>query len=206
YDYQLRHPRLDSTIRGLLRLYEGILHHRVTINERKLAAFIKISQSEVIQHLNQLKHERIIWYDPKDDYPRLIMLKERVPALNLTINQEMFRFRKERRLQNLKAIQEYLKSTSCRQEFILRYFDDPSIKQCGICDNCQAQTQSELKVHSISEVSKVILHKLQMKNMTIGALLESLPTIDRTRMVGTIQHLLDEERIFKKDELISIKP
>lgn len=48
--------------------------------------------------------------------------------------------RKEIRRERLRRMQEYADISTCRREYLLRYFGDDFTGPCNHCDNCEAAT------------------------------------------------------------------
>ncbi len=206
YDYQLRNASLDPTIRGILRIYEGVLHHRVIFRENKLATFLNLSLKQLFGQLEKLKKDGIIHYDRGDEKPKLVWLRERVPAENLIIDQELFEFRKAQKTGNLDSLRNYLETGSCRQQFIGHYFDDNTMNFCGVCDRCIRDARASTQQAGKDQVSRQILRHLERGNLSVSDILTHFPEENKDQILITIQNLLDEERIFKQDEIISINP
>lgn len=84
------HPNLEPVIKGLLRSYEGIMDYPVTIEERKLAAFIKIPVEQLIEQLKLLHQYNIVSYKPSYAGQQIILLKNRVYTDDLFINTRFY--------------------------------------------------------------------------------------------------------------------
>lgn len=206
YDYQLRNASLDPTIRGILRIHEGVLHHRAIFRENKLATFLKVSVKPLVEQLTKLQKDGIIYYDRGNEKPKLVWLHERIPAHNLVIDEELFDFRKTQKLGNLNSLKNYLETGSCRQKFIGHYFDDHKISTCGVCDQCIRSKGKSTRQINENEVSTKILRQLEQGSLPVSEILTRFPEENKKQILWTIQKLLDEERIFKQDEMISINP
>jgi superfamily II DNA helicase RecQ len=47
--------------------------------------------------------------------------------------------------EKLDKMENYVYNVFCRQKYILEYFGDPKIKDCGKCDNCMKANRSMKK-------------------------------------------------------------
>jgi ATP-dependent DNA helicase RecQ len=47
--------------------------------------------------------------------------------------------------EKLDKMENYVYNVFCRQKYILEYFGDPEIKDCGKCDNCMKANRSMKK-------------------------------------------------------------
>jgi ATP-dependent DNA helicase RecQ len=97
YDYQLRHPQADTVLKTLLRAYPGIQQDFVFISEGLLSKYAKCSTEVVKLVLLAAQKEEMLLYEPLNEKPQLIYLRERVAAENLTIDLQKFKFRKNGR-------------------------------------------------------------------------------------------------------------
>ncbi len=204
YAYQIRNPHRDPVIKTLLRLYQGILQDMVAVREKQLATLLQMDRSTLRQHFRELASEGIIKYQLQDDKPRLTMLRERVAYNNLTIDENLFTFRKERRRHALEKMLDYLSTDLCRQRYILEYFDDPIKLTCGICDNCRQRTRKQVNTKSFREVRSSIIESLSTEAQSMNQLLNQFPAAESTTVLRVLQYLLNEEKIFKSDEMISL--
>jgi len=95
YTYQIEHRKLDKIIKTMLRAHHGAFMDYVHIRESPIANFLKIPVSEFKKSLGKLQQDHIIDYIPAKDKPQLIFTKERVDVDVLTIDKELFEFRKK---------------------------------------------------------------------------------------------------------------
>lgn len=138
YEFERDHPLLESLIHALLRTYEGIFDHPVTIRERQLAFITRKTPAEISAGLAQLQAFHIIDYTPPKDTPQLYFLRDRPNAEDLYIDPVAYRERKERYATRVRTMIRYLDlSGKCRSRYLANYFGDKEAVDCGICDNCR---------------------------------------------------------------------
>ena len=204
YDYQIRNPDKEALVRTLLRLYQGILVEEVSVNEMQLSRILGVSREEIKKMLLQLHHERIIHYQPQDDRPRLTMLRERVEQRNLTIDQSLYTFRKEKRELALLEMWSYVETTACRQLHILKYFDDDLDIPCGICDNCRAGSRSPVTDQDFQTLRSQVISILETGEKSLNEVIHRFPKESHQKLLRVLQYLLNEEILAKSDEMISV--
>ena len=204
YDYQLRYPKQDLLIRTLLRLYEGILHHLVTVREKKIAGLLRMPEKNVIKSLHQLESDGLILYIPHSDTPRLVFLRERVPHQNIVIDKALYIFRKDQRRTTLDYFLQYLDTRLCRQRFILEYFHQKLDIDCGICDNCRKRKRMKNANLEFRNLKEDILDRLKNQPISIEKIMALVGEDHKEIVLKVLQHLLDEEIVQKKGEQIHL--
>lgn len=203
-EYQGRNQSKEVMIRALLRLYQGIMLDAVPIRDKQLAKAVHLNRKDLLQQLQELQSDGILIYRPQNEKPRLTMLLERVAYNNLTIDQSLFNFRKQKRRSALDQMLAYLQLKDCRQEFILNYFDASTAIACGICDNCRIGKRTRVDDKSFHQIRQKILKYLAEGERRIAQVIAKFPADDNQAVLRVMQYLLNEEIIRKSDEMISV--
>ena len=137
YEFEQQQPELEPVIKGLLRSYEGIFDYPATIYESLLARFLKTSMEDIRSKLVKLHQYKIVHYQPQNDKPQIVLLKNRMYSDDFKINTKNIIDRKENYQKRIQAISNYVADhKTCRSILIGNYFNDKKIGPCGICDNC----------------------------------------------------------------------
>ena len=199
------HPVLDILIKGLLRSYEGVFDNLVIISEKQVARFINQTEDEVIKDLKILQQLGVINYQPQKDKPQIQLLQPRIKVEDLTINQQLYKQRKERYTARIKAMIQFVKETAiCRSKIIAGYFNDTNIKDCGVCDNCLHQKKISLSAEEMQNISGKIFSFLSNGEAEVKELLPQLKGISKEKAWKVINHLVAEEKLVM-DKLGKIK-
>jgi len=135
------HPELEPLIQSLLRSYGGILDGPVPVRERTLAMALRRDDAWVRAGLSRLRAVGAIDYRPVIDSPHVRFLQDRVRAEDLYIDMAAYLERKANFSERIAAMTGFLTTADCRATYIGIYFCDPSIRPCGICDNCTARSR-----------------------------------------------------------------
>lgn len=135
--FEKDHPELEQSIQFLLRNYPGIWDEYVPVREKQMAVKLFVSEEEIIRQLKWLDSFHIIDYLPHRDSPQLCFLKERGWTDDLEIDTQALRIRKETYALQVNAVLKYIREDTCRNQQLLRYFDEPDTEPCGICDICR---------------------------------------------------------------------
>ena len=69
-----------------MRTYEGIFDYPATIYESLLSKFLGISAIVIKEQLLKLKQYHIVHYEPQNDKPQIILLRNRMYADSYKIN------------------------------------------------------------------------------------------------------------------------
>ncbi len=153
FEFESREPQFEGIIKGLLRSYPGIFDFPVSIYETALAKFISTPITQVKKQLEQLHQHEMVEYKPQNNKPQILLLQNRMYKDDFKFNEKGLLERKEKHLKRINAIINYcLNINDCRSRVIGNYFNDLSIVECGICDNCLSKKNKSSK----SEVPKLL--------------------------------------------------
>lgn len=194
YDYQLKNKQFDKLLKTLLRSHQGADKQAVPIRESQLAGFLDLDKKEVIRGLQQFHRDQVIEYAPPKDQPQLIFTQARVVAEQLQIDQERYRFRKERHRQRLDALLAYLDKEECRTQQMARYFGEKGLAPCGKCDICLAQKRKARNLEDQEQFQAWILQHLQETGAQSLADLQSYTRTDaqRQQLLKAMGYLMQE--------------
>ena len=179
----------------MLRTYEGIIDHPVSIHEKKISWLTKTTLTSIQDQLKQLAAYGIIQFLPQKDTPQIHFLLNRASAPFLQINQDNYHFRKTQFSNRVKKMISYVTNqSSCRSKFIGTYFGDDANKACGICDHCLAK-----KRKVVTEAEFILIEENILKKMyspySVNQLLSDHPLMSKEKIWDVINFLLAEEVI-----------
>jgi len=200
YDYQLRNPKMDKLLKAILRTYQGAFNHHIRLRETQLARFLKMPPPALRAALNRLNQDNIIDYQPQKDSPQIIFLQERVNADNLAIDQQLYQFRKERQLKNIKSAIAYAETARCRSQQLLAYFGEKEASPCGICDVCTGRTKAEVSTADFKKYKEKIEMVLKRENLRLEEVVESFAPKRRAEVLKAIEYLIDEGYIDQAEQ------
>lgn len=192
YDYQLRNPKMDRILKTILRTYQGAFQHDIKIREKQLARFLALPLQQLRSALYHLQKAGIINYSPQRENPQLIFLHERVDADNLTIDQQLYNFRKKRFYERIQQSIRYAEMAVCRSKQLLAYFGEEDAPQCGICDVCLGRTKAEVNTEDFERYKEKIHKLLRKEKLSIAQLLASFPPKREDQVLRSLEYLLSE--------------
>ncbi len=205
FEFETLHPDLEPLIKGLLRSYEGIFDYPSTIYESLLAGFLKTSMEDIKAKLMILHQYRIVQYQPQNDRPQIILLKNRMYSDDFKINGQDLLTRKEKYKNRILSIAEYLTDNkTCRSVFIGNYFNDIKIVPCGICDNCIQNKNHALSKHDFKLISDKVVELLNTSSLKLMEIEKNL-SHQKKLHVNTVINYLREENIITTDKEGNIK-
>ena len=195
-EFEKSYPLQSTLIKGLLRSYEGIFDNPTSINESQLARFIGCDVTDVKSGLANLHQMGILEYSPQKDKPQLQFLQDRAPTEDLRINLVMLQKMKSNFEKRAVAMINYVTSlTTCRSKMIGNYFDDDSMTNCGICDNCINEKQLVISRTEFDNIIDII-DKVLIKNaLSMDQLLQSFAPGRKNKVWKVVNFLQAEDRI-----------
>ena len=199
YDYQLRHPQADPVLKTLLRAYPGIQQDFVFISEGLISKYAKCSNEAVKNVLLAAQKEALLVYEPLNEKPQLIFLRERVAAENLTIDLPKFKFRKERAEERVAQVIRYGAERLCRSQMLLTYFNEPDSKPCGICDVCTGRNTSNLKNSDFEIYERKIRELLRKEALPVEEIMGAFSQKRHELVSKVLGYLLDEGMLMQDE-------
>ncbi|HEV8080152.1 MAG TPA: ATP-dependent DNA helicase RecQ [Chitinophagaceae bacterium] len=194
-DFQKTYPDLEPLIKGLLRSYEGIFDYPSSIHENHLASFIKKEINDLKSDLKKLAQFGVIEYHPQKDKPQIQFLENRVNVADFAINQNNLSKRKIAFEKRVMTMISYVNTKACRSKTIGNYFNDISIKPCGICDNCineKTIVVSKAEFENIVMIIEKITAKAPVQSDVV---LKSLNTFKKEKVWKVLNYLQAENKI-----------
>lgn len=206
-DFEKMNPNLEPVIKGLLRSYEGILDYPVTIDERKLAGFIKIPREELITQLNLLQQYQVVSYKPSYAGQQIILLKNRVYSNDLFINTRFLLEQKQHYEHRVSGMSNYINNkVECRNKQIAAYFGDFKAVNCQICDNCINNSATGLAAGDLKILAEKILGLLRQEALPVTSLIQKLKPVKENHIWIVLNFLMAEEKItVDKNKQVSVK-
>lgn len=196
YEFERNYPLLEPVIKALLRAYEGIFDHAISISEKMLAGLLKKNAEEIKKQLASLHQAGIIEYTPQKDSPQLLLLRSRARTENISIDTAAYQQRKLRLEQRISEIVRYVNEpVQCRSRMIGSYFGDHGLRPCGICDNCLRQKGIALSKEEFEAIHHRILNIVKYESLPVKELMQKLNGIKKEKAWKVIEFLQAEHKI-----------
>ncbi|PKP00537.1 MAG: RecQ family ATP-dependent DNA helicase [Bacteroidetes bacterium HGW-Bacteroidetes-8] len=168
YAIQLKNESLDSFIKSLLRLYEGLFSGYLSIDEEYIARVTRNSRAAVVSMLIRLSRMGVIGYIPGARSPLLIFLEERLEEKGLYISESEYQKRKDSFVNRTEAVIEYVNEESmCRSRYLTSYFGQREGYDCGICDICIGKRRLREGKYYLQEIERRLIEILMESPRTM---------------------------------------
>ncbi len=165
YRFQVNHQRLGELLQLLMRMYPGLLTEAVFIDERKVAQRCFAETSDVVAMLMRLKEMKIADYRPHTDKPQIFFLAPRIDENSICAMQHNYDQLHQAAERRLDAVCTYaMQDTLCRSRFLVNYFGEQGVADCGRCDVCRKENLSP------PQVEQLILAHLQRGPLSLHSL------------------------------------
>ena len=193
--FEEQYPQMSEVIKGLLRSYEGIFDFPATINEPELAKFIQKKLPQVLEQLNQMHRLGILNYSARKDKPQITLLQNRMYADSFVINLSNYLERKKNFDKRIQTITRYIQqSIMCRSRMIALYFNDSTVKNCGICDNCINQNDLVVSSEEFETITRNIFEAITKQPLKPADIIK-LTGIKKEKFWKVIDYLQAEKKI-----------
>ncbi len=195
YDYQLRNPMNDKIIKLILRNYQGAFSGPLFLRENRLARPLKMDLEDLQQRFRRMHQDGVIQYRPQRQNPQLTFTRARVNSDQLTIDHQLYQFRKNRQRERIDAMLHYVEDPICRSRQLLQYFGEEIEKNCGSCDVCRQPIQNHIDQSTYHMLRKKIRLLLLQEQLSTKELVASFAPRQEKQILQTLQVLMQEEEI-----------
>ena len=161
FNYLETHQDFNLIVKSMLRMYGGIFDHETKINTHKDAEKASVTESVLINTLQQLERDDIITLNLAKTDAQVAFIEPRED--DKTINRIATIIEQQNKLkqQQVKAMLNYIENDStCKSMQLLTYFGETDIKPCGICSVCIKKTKTE-KPEDLKSLKNRIIELLE---------------------------------------------
>ena len=190
YSFQLKNPTVDPLITAICRFHNDVFDEFIELEEFELCKRLAIKDEDLQKQLRYLEEHGIIDITWRTDKPMVTFLHQRFPDDQLQMRAEVYHFRKERALERMEFMKNFVNLKHCRPQYILAYFGQ-YVEPCGKCDYCREQAL--LEQHPRLEMELIGL--LEDGEKTLQELSDNFDPIHTPQIKKTLRQLLTEERI-----------
>lgn len=188
FGYLEKNKGSADIVQTLLRTYGGLFDFETKINTHLIAKKTNRPEALINKVLRQLEKDGLIEYKAQDNDLELNFLVPRED--DITINtfirkvEELHKTKSEK----LDSMLAYVKNENvCRNRILLSYFGEEKKEDCGKCDICTKDKNSE----DPYETNRKIMLQLKEGNKSSRNLIEILE-LKNTSVIESLQHLLEE--------------
>jgi len=104
-------------------------------NPEEAAIVLRVKKEALLRAVKKLAEQGLVEYRPPWRGTEIKILRETEPE-DITLDFKALKTKAARAYEKLDEMENYVYSTSCRQQFILNYFGESGALPCGKCDSC----------------------------------------------------------------------
>lgn len=132
-------PKRSKSQLDIITLLESKYSRELEIgwefNPEEAAIVLGVKKDSLLRAVKKLAENDLLEYRPPFRGTEIKILKI-VETEDLSLDFKSLKAKAARAFEKLDEMENYVYSTGCRQEYILKYFGDSQAKPCGKCDNC----------------------------------------------------------------------
>jgi ATP-dependent DNA helicase RecQ len=201
YNFQLKFPKFEPIIKGLLRTYGGIFENYVHIQEKDLSYKIKQPVSAVLEQLDLLDKQKLLSFIPQTSIPKLVFVNNRVSSNFLHFDEKNYSLLKQNHLNRINSVIDYTNNKNiCRNTQLLIYFNEFDYQDCNYCDVCISK-----KPKDFVSVKQAILKQLQKDPTTLPLLLDGLKKYNSKTVIQAFNELMDDGKLAQNENIYYLK-
>jgi ATP-dependent DNA helicase RecQ len=157
--------REEPIILALLRTYPGIHEVPASINLNFIAKKAETTEDIVNSLLLQLKDKGIIDYQAKSNDTSIIFNVIREDNRTINSVSKYLEIQNNLKRNQLNSVIEYtFENSNCKSKFILNYFEEKIIDDCGICSYCISKGKKPNESEDLREQILLILKEKGAQN------------------------------------------
>jgi ATP-dependent DNA helicase RecQ len=177
---------------SILRNYPGVYDMEVGINTHLIARKANTSEDKVHYVLNILQEKAIIHYKSQANDSQLTFNEVREDDRVINRLAKFLEKQNQLKITQLDSVIAYISDKKqCKSQFLLHYFGETDIPECGICSVCMSKKQEYANPAALAEKITILLQSGALTSREIESTLDISP--DATIFV--LQLLLEHNRI-----------
>ncbi|WP_159948068.1 RecQ family ATP-dependent DNA helicase [Polaribacter septentrionalilitoris] len=190
-NYSNKNVKQKKFIDIILRTYGGLFEQETKVNEYFIAKKAGITSQQVFEELKKLEEDKIITYKAatSDVSINFIMPREDDKTINKS-TKEIKAYIHQKKNKTAEFINFVRNDKVCRSIQVLKYFDEDSSQNCGICDVC---IRKKRKVQQ--DVSLLILQLLENKESLSSSEMTQYLNVNEKDILIHLRNLLSENKI-----------
>lgn len=154
YDVELADQGQANVLEALMRSYTGIFSFLQQIDEEYVARRAGQTVPQLRQSLYGLSLAHVISYVPTDHSDVVVLHHDRLRPGNVNLMPSRYAMLRESFHARAEAMLEYVSETSeCRSRYLLRYFGQTEVADCGTCDVCRAR-RAALPARTLQQMTR----------------------------------------------------
>ncbi len=180
FSYLETHEDFNVIVKSMLRMYGGIFDHETKINIHKVAEKASVTESALINVLQQLERDDIISLNLAKTDAQVTFIEPREDDKTINRIASIIEQQNKLKQQQVKAMLNYVENDSiCKSMQLLTYFGETDIKPCGICSVCIKKNKTE-KPEDLKVLKNRIIELLENGDKSSRQIIAALNTSDES--------------------------
>lgn len=194
------HQSYKELIDAILRNYSGLFEVSKKLNLPRLSSRTDFSAELILKKLAYLHQINLIELKVKQNNHSITFLVPREDKKTINpIEKDITALHDIELIKHQSSISYFKNQDTCRNQIILNYFDQPHVKDCGICDICIQKNNSS----SAHELNHKILTTLKTKACTFNELL-ILIKVNSQVLKHLLAALINENKILQNQQFYQL--
>ena len=199
YDFEIQNPSYESLLKTLLRSYGGIFQEFIQIRENDLSERCNVPLNRIKEMLAFLHKSGIINYVASNDEPQIYFTLGRQHPERIPLSLKRYEERRVAALTRMQAMLDYAEEDSqCRSSFLVGYFGEKNLRNCGHCDVCLDKSKSNQEISTNNRLLSQLQSILENDSLKPDDLVKLFPE-DPAIFLEKMRIWMDE-RIIKENE------
>ncbi len=160
--YMSLNPSDEEIMITLLRTYPGIYENSTAINLSLIAKKSGATVDQVAMLFDRLQKQSIIAYEARNNDAFLIFNEVREDERTINRISKYLEAQNALKKSQLKTVIDYVTDTKiCKSRFILKYFGENVMRDCGICSYCIGKRAT----YSDPEIGRIVIDLVKEKDI-----------------------------------------
>lgn len=182
----LEKPESDI-IKYLISKNVNVHFYKSRMNDSNIMEELKLTEKDYYSTLASLKRKnKISWENKESDF-----IINYLPEKKFTVEEDELKYRKMRMEKNFEIINSYIHLESCRQKFILEYFNEILKSNCGNCDFCSGYFSTKYSEKEFGNFTDKIFDLLKERPGILEDLIYIDKYIERLKNKSMLKKMVD---------------
>lgn len=133
-DIQVQYPRLFELVDYWARRVDNAFGAAIKVDIDELSEALDASRKDIVQRLEALDRYHIVTYRPEAEYGFIRFPQGRSDLKNIAFDMQLVEDLKQRQLDGLNKMADFIAEQKCRFTFLQRYFGEETQASCTHCD------------------------------------------------------------------------
>jgi len=194
-DYFKNEPRESRIFLNIIHHYKGTDEIETKIDLQKIAASENISPDKLLEIIYKWQNKGFCTFNNSNSDTTVQFNEIREDAITINRSISYLKQQNQIKTQQFEAMLNYITDTeTCKNQLILKYFDEFVSETCGQCSTCRNKLQQKEISKNPLIIKNKILYLTQSKPLDLEELAQQL-SLESAFLIGFIRELLEEDKL-----------